>query len=139
MVYKWYILPIGGLYATYHLLGERETTIDIWSIISKRWAPQKLVISRGRCLKSISFGVKYHCSETLFFFGPSQGPSITPFITIGERGPPCKKLQHLLFHVNNLAMLTVAIFIEMNKLVAISFKQDFVLLSGCNYVLSNFE
>ena len=22
MVYKWYILPIGGLYATYHLLGE---------------------------------------------------------------------------------------------------------------------
>ena len=29
MVYKWYILPIGGLYATYHLLGEPETTIDI--------------------------------------------------------------------------------------------------------------
>ena len=27
MVYKWYILPIGGLYATYHLLGEPETTI----------------------------------------------------------------------------------------------------------------
>ena len=25
---KWYILPIGGLYATYHLLGEPETTID---------------------------------------------------------------------------------------------------------------
>ena len=25
MVYKWYILPIGGLYATYHLLGEPET------------------------------------------------------------------------------------------------------------------
>ena len=29
MVYKWYVLPIGGLYATYHLLGEPETTIDI--------------------------------------------------------------------------------------------------------------
>ena len=29
MVYKWYILPIGGLYATYHLLGEPETTIDV--------------------------------------------------------------------------------------------------------------
>ena len=29
MVYKWYILPIGGLYATYHLLGEPETTIDL--------------------------------------------------------------------------------------------------------------
>ena len=28
MVYKWYILPIGGLYATYHLFGEPETTID---------------------------------------------------------------------------------------------------------------
>ncbi len=27
--YKWYILPIGGLYATYHLLGEPETTIEI--------------------------------------------------------------------------------------------------------------
>ena len=29
MVYKWYILPIGGLYATYHILiREPETTID---------------------------------------------------------------------------------------------------------------
>ena len=28
-LYKWYILPIGGLYATYHLLGEPETTIEI--------------------------------------------------------------------------------------------------------------
>ncbi len=26
--YKWYILPIGGLYATYHLLGEPETTVE---------------------------------------------------------------------------------------------------------------
>ena len=25
---KWYILPIGGLYATYHLLGEPETAIE---------------------------------------------------------------------------------------------------------------
>ena len=24
MVYKWYILPIGGLYATYHLLGNQK-------------------------------------------------------------------------------------------------------------------
>ena len=29
MVYKWYILPIGGLYATYHLLREPETTIEL--------------------------------------------------------------------------------------------------------------
>ena len=25
---KWYILPIGGLYGTYHLVREPETTID---------------------------------------------------------------------------------------------------------------
>ena len=30
MVYKRYILPIGGLHATYHLLGEPKTTIDIY-------------------------------------------------------------------------------------------------------------
>ena len=28
-VYTTYILPSGGLYATYHLLGEPETTIDL--------------------------------------------------------------------------------------------------------------
>ncbi len=27
-LYTTYILPSGGLYATYHLLGEPETTID---------------------------------------------------------------------------------------------------------------
>ncbi len=34
MVYKWYILPIGGLYATYHLLGEPETTIALFGVSS---------------------------------------------------------------------------------------------------------
>ena len=34
MVYKWYILPIGGLYGTYHLLMEPETTIERYSMIS---------------------------------------------------------------------------------------------------------
>ena len=33
--YKWYISgtkkPIGGLYATYHLLGEPETTVELWA------------------------------------------------------------------------------------------------------------
>ena len=29
MVYKWYILPIGGLYGTYQLLREPETAIEI--------------------------------------------------------------------------------------------------------------
>ena len=34
VVYKWYILPIEGLYATYHLLGEPETTIEKFRISS---------------------------------------------------------------------------------------------------------
>ena len=29
VLYKWYILPIGGLYATYHLLWEPKTTIEV--------------------------------------------------------------------------------------------------------------
>ena len=28
MVYEWYILPIGGLYGTYHLLREPGNSID---------------------------------------------------------------------------------------------------------------
>ena len=28
-IYKWYILPIGGLYATYHPLKEPETNIEL--------------------------------------------------------------------------------------------------------------
>ena len=28
-IYKWYILPIGGLYATYHPLKEPEKSIEI--------------------------------------------------------------------------------------------------------------
>ena len=31
MVYKWYILPIGGLYGTYHLLREPGNSID-WTV-----------------------------------------------------------------------------------------------------------
>ena len=37
MVYKWYILPIGGLYATYHLLGEPETTIEVLFDVLLSW------------------------------------------------------------------------------------------------------
>ena len=29
MVYKWYILPIGGFYGTYHLLREPGNSIDL--------------------------------------------------------------------------------------------------------------
>ena len=38
-IYKWYILPIGGLYAAYHLLGEPETTIDKSLFFSERGLP----------------------------------------------------------------------------------------------------
>ena len=31
-IYKWYILPIGGLYGTYHLLREPETTIEVCQV-----------------------------------------------------------------------------------------------------------
>ena len=50
-LYTTYILPSGGLYATYHLLGEPETTIDYWgflptsqmsAFLNNRGAPQKL-------------------------------------------------------------------------------------------------
>ena len=40
MVHKWYILPIGGLYATYHLLGEPETTIEGVRHPSRTLVPQ---------------------------------------------------------------------------------------------------
>ena len=29
MVYKWYLLPIGGIYANYHLLPEPDKSADI--------------------------------------------------------------------------------------------------------------
>ena len=34
---KWYILPIGGLYATYHLLGEPETSIESTVVFQKQY------------------------------------------------------------------------------------------------------
>ena len=34
MVYKWYILPIGGLYSTYHLLREPGNSIDFQGMSS---------------------------------------------------------------------------------------------------------
>ena len=36
VVYKWYILPIGGLYAIYHLLGEPEATIEKRSQVAQK-------------------------------------------------------------------------------------------------------
>ena len=45
MVYKRYILPIGGLYATYHLLREPKTTIETGVIIGNQ--PKRCTILRG--------------------------------------------------------------------------------------------
>ena len=42
MVYKWYILPIGGLYGTYHLLGETETAIETVIILTAPGSLMKL-------------------------------------------------------------------------------------------------
>ena len=38
MVYTWYILPIGGLYGTYHLLREPGNSIDHPASVSGTWA-----------------------------------------------------------------------------------------------------
>ena len=42
MVYKWYILPIGWLYITYHLLREPETAI-VGGFVSTNFTPQKVL------------------------------------------------------------------------------------------------
>ena len=56
MEYKWYILPIGGLYATYHLLREAATTIESISYLSLAWL--KLgSLSQGSALTSSKGGV----------------------------------------------------------------------------------
>ena len=33
LVYKWYVLPIGWLYATYHLFQEPEKSVDRYSAV----------------------------------------------------------------------------------------------------------
>ena len=66
MVYKWYILPIGGLYATYHLLGEPETTIDIYLTYTLK--------IHGLVLREVDFPEKMDQSYDVVWdgiFGPS--------------------------------------------------------------------
>ena len=63
MVYKWYILPIGGLYITYHLLREPGNSIDykcflLFSIFSPTW--------------KISAGLKPTTSSLLICWVPSR-------------------------------------------------------------------
>ena len=59
MVYKWYILLIGGLYATYHLLGEPETTVEKLKLpIFRNLMNLKLTFS---LLKNDSWNTEYDC------------------------------------------------------------------------------
>ena len=61
---KWYILPIGGLYATYHLLREPETTID------DRFSPISVMFfltNGSNCIRSANLkiaetGKQHFCS-----------------------------------------------------------------------------
>ena len=64
MVYKWYILPIGGLYNPYHLLGEPETAIEMFQI-SESNAP------------SMKTGISYIYLEPIlsFVLPPKEGPN----------------------------------------------------------------
>ena len=41
MVYKWYILPIGGLYGTYHLLREPGNSIELLEDVEENTLLQK--------------------------------------------------------------------------------------------------
>ena len=54
MVCKWYILPIGGLYATYHLLREPGNYIET------------MVIKNALVRPAISLGVKGGSQEVFF-------------------------------------------------------------------------
>ena len=73
--YKWYILPIGGLYATYHLLGEPETTTEICQIPHRRWVGSiwnHFAAKWDSMFFSIMGGVPSHviqdfCLELFFF------------------------------------------------------------------------
>ncbi len=56
VVYKWYILPIEGLYATYHLLGEPETTIDLFIPSTFKWR-KSISVSLG--VENASGGAKW--------------------------------------------------------------------------------
>ena len=75
MVYKWYILPIGGLYATYHLLGEPETTIDnipfpINTKIFRSWLV-RTVVNRGGPLGCYQYSQPHiHIISRGYLLGP---------------------------------------------------------------------
>ena len=54
LLYTTYILPSGGLYATYHLLGEPETTIDVLGFSSDLFGIVEVMVKGGLESSTIS-------------------------------------------------------------------------------------
>ena len=72
MVYKWYILSIGGLCATYHPLGEPETTIEKGPQKERKPVLQLPTIHfQGRSVKNFE-GVGPGVSNLGTYFGGDQ-------------------------------------------------------------------
>ena len=82
MVYKWYILPIGGLYATYHRLGEPETTIDLGLPNSHRSSCE-----RYDCRMLDDAGMNLTLPETNSHFAPENGWLEDEFLVGGGFNP----------------------------------------------------
>ncbi len=86
MVYKWYILPIGGVYATYHLLREPETTIELLASCCNNHPqkntnicrPSKMMLGRWTIYFPFVYGVLVR------FLGEKS------FISVGYVPPPRK-------------------------------------------------
>ena len=73
LVYKWYMLPIGGLYTTYHPLQEPVKSIDETNIAPENKPSQKeshgpTTIIQGRAV-SFRQGTRTRCGydSTVFF------------------------------------------------------------------------
>ena len=100
---KWYILPIGGLYATYHLLGEPETSIESTVVFQKQYTSGIYIYISG--IFPANWRIKnatYHppftgtCKNPLnnWFLGPNLGaylssdlrrrPKDGPFLFLGK-------------------------------------------------------
>ena len=96
-LYTTYILPSGGLYATYHLLGEPETTID-WMLFFNFWAFGKLKCGlfenkspKGCLWKKLFFGNQHFAELTILTF---FGCSVFCCSVFFGGGHPTKNLAH---------------------------------------------
>ena len=76
MVYKWYILPIGGLYATYHPLQEPEKSIDrmgVFSIFQVTHRIPECYYQIGHPLRrNLRGGLSYHRGQRVWTGGPCE-------------------------------------------------------------------